>query len=141
MGLGQVLEVLNVLLEGGVVHQHVKAAELLCGSGHSLLAEFRIGYITRNDNAVAPFLLDSFLGFFGIVMLIEIGDGDIGSLARKQNGYRAPDAGIAARNEGDFAVELLGALVMRGVTHRRELKFGFLARLAKMLLGKWRLGV
>ena len=47
MLLGQLLEVADVLLEGGVVDQHVEPAELLDRPLHRVLAEFRIGDVAR----------------------------------------------------------------------------------------------
>ena len=40
-----------------------------------------------------PSVLDRALGLLGVLVLVEIGDRDVGALARKQHGDRPADAG------------------------------------------------
>ena len=100
-----------------------------------------IGDIARQENAAAPFLLDRALGLLGVLVLVEIGDRDVGALAREQHRDRAADAGIAAGDQRHLVEKLFRALVVRGVVHRLELELGLLARLAQMLVGERRRGI
>ena len=93
------------------------------------------------SDAAAAFLLDRALRLRGVVVFVEIGDGDIGAFAGEENGDRAADAGIAAGDERDLVLELVRALVMRRVVHRREFKVGFVPGLLEMLLRKGRLRI
>ena len=92
------------------------------------------------ENAAAAFLLDGLLGLLGVLVLVEISDGDVGAFAREQNGDRPADAGIAAGDQRHLVLKLLRALVVRGVVHRLEFELGLDARLAQMLVGERRAG-
>ena len=126
MLVGQLFEAVDVLLERGVVDEDVELAELLHRLLHRVLAEFRIGDIARQQNAAAAFLLDGPLGLLGVLVLVEIGDRDVGALARKEHGHRAADAGVAAGDQRDLVEQFLRALVVRRVVHRLELEVGLL---------------
>ena len=134
-------KLVDVLLEGRVVDQDVELAEARPPSFHGVLAEFGIGHVAREQDAAAAFLLHGALGFLGVVVLVEIGDRHVGALARVQHGHRAADTGIAAGDQRDLVLELLGALVMRRVVHRRELEFRFVSGLLEMLLRQRRCGI
>ncbi len=125
MLVGQVLELVDVLLERGVVDQDVEPAERLHGLRDRGLAEFRIGDVARQQDAAAPFVLDRALGFVGVLVLVEIGDRDVGAFAGEQHRDRAADAGIAAGDERHHVEKLFRALVMRRVVHRLQLEVGF----------------
>ena len=81
-----------MLLEGCVVDQDIEPAEFLHRAADGLLAEFRIGDIARDHDAAAALLLDRAFGFLGVLMLVEIGDRDIGAFARIEHRYRTADA-------------------------------------------------
>ena len=53
------------------------------------LAEFRIGDVAGQQDAAAPFLLDRALGLLGVLVLVEIGDRDVGAFAREQHRDRS----------------------------------------------------
>ena len=52
-------------------------------------------------------------------------DGDIGALACEEHCDGPADSGIAAGDEGDFALQLFRALVEGSVVHWRERKIRF----------------
>ena len=141
MLVGQLLEAVDVLLEGGVVDEDVELAEFLDGLLDRVLAEFGVGDIAGEENAAAAFLLDSLLGLLGVLVLVEIGERDVGALAREEHRDRAADAGIAAGDQRHLVEKLLRALVVRGVVHRLEFELGLEARLAQMLVGERRVGI
>jgi hypothetical protein len=74
-------------------------------------------------------------------VLVEIGDRDIGTFTGKQHSDRAADAAIAAGDQRDLIAQLVGALVVRRIVHRREPEIGLLARLFEMLGGQRQLGI
>ena len=81
------------------------------------------------------------LGLLGVLVLVEIGDGDVGAFAREQHGHGAADAGIAAGDQRHLALQLARALVEGRVVHRRRVELGLDAGLLQVLLGKRRLGI
>lgn len=81
------------------------------------------------------------LGLLCIVVLVEIGHRHVGALAGEQHCDRAADARIRSSDERNFAQQLLRALVVRGVKHRRELEIGLVAWLLQVLVWKRRLGI
>ena len=124
MLVGQLLQAVDVLLEGGVVDEDVELAEFVDGLLYRVLAEFGVGDIAGEENATAAFLLDSLLGLLGVLVLVEISERDVGALAREEHRDRPPDAGIAAGDERHLVEKLLRALVVRGVVHRLEFELG-----------------
>ena len=69
------------------------------------------------------------------------GSRHIAAFAREQRGDRAADAGIRAGDQRDLVEQLVPALVIGCVIHRRGVKIGLTARFARMLLGKRRRGI
>jgi hypothetical protein len=80
----------------GVVYQDVDAAQL----GQRLLddaaAMIRLLYVACNENGFSARLLHKSLGFFCVVVLAQIRDKHIGTLARIRERYRAADATVRA---------------------------------------------
>ena len=56
----------------------------------------------------APLLLDDLAGLGRVVMLAQIGNGDVGAFAREQRGDRAADAAVGAGDQRDLALEAAG---------------------------------
>ena len=77
-----VQEVLGMNLKGRVVDEHVDAAERLDRLLHRVLAIKGIGDVARQQDRAPAFPLHRALGFFGVAVLGQIGDGDIRALAR-----------------------------------------------------------
>ena len=120
MFIGQVLEILHVLLERGVVHQHVQMAKLLDGPFNSFLAKISVSHVPRNSDALPAFVLDRSLRLFRVFVFVQIGDRHIRTLPCEQNSHGAADARIASGDQRYFPFELFRTLVMRRVVHRRE---------------------
>lgn len=78
-----------------------------------LLAMLAIRDIAGQKQRAASGFLDPALRFLGVVMLVEIGDGDVRAFARIGDRHRAADAAVRARDERDFAGEPVAALVAR----------------------------
>ena len=97
MLLAQILEIVHALLERGIVDQHIEAAEVLHRKFDRLLAICRIGNVAGDEDAGTAFLLHGALGRFGVLMLIEVTDGDVGTLTGEQHRDGAADAGIRRR--------------------------------------------
>ena len=83
----------------------------------------------RRPSFSTAFFLDGPLRLFGILILDEVRDRDVGSLTREEDRNRLANAGIAPCNERDFVLELLRTFVVRRIEHWMRPKFGFLARL------------
>lgn len=137
----EVGEIGRMYLEGGVVDQHVEAAEFLHRACHRAAAKGAGADIAPQRETAPALCLDGALRRLGVAILAEIGDGDIGALAREQHRHSAADAGIAAGDQGHLAVELLRALPERRVIERRRLDRPFLAGLRMMLLRERRHGI
>ena len=73
--------------------------------------------------------------------LREVADRDVRAFAGEEDGDRAADAAVAARDEGDFAFRFAGAFPERRVVHRRGVEFGLYARFFLMLGREGRDGV
>ena len=82
-----------------------------------LFAETAVGNVARYQDTILPFRLDGLLGLLRIIMLVEIDDRDVSAFARIEHGDRPADAAIAAGDEGDLALELLGPLVAGSLIH------------------------
>lgn len=59
--------------------------------------------VAREQDGFAAGVLDQALGLIGILMLAEIGDQHVGTLARKRQRHRAADAAVAAGDDRLFA--------------------------------------
>ena len=103
-------DVVDMFLERRVVDQHVEPAERLERRLHCCGAEFRIGDVAGQHDAAAPFRLDGTLRLGGVLLLVEMRDRHIGTLAREQHRDCPPDAGIAAGDERDLVDELFDPL-------------------------------
>src|SRR5262249_46590334 len=104
-------DVVLVLLEGGVVDKNVQATETGQRLLDRALAKARVRNIARDEQAGSPFFLDRALCAPRIIVLVKVGYRDVGAFARKEHGDRTSDAGIAAADECDHALQLVRALV------------------------------
>ena len=62
----------SVLLEGGVVHQHIELAKRLDGLTHRLIAEIGFGNIAWNEDAAPALGFDRALRLFCVLILVKI---------------------------------------------------------------------
>ena len=133
------------VLFGGVVHQHVQAAEFLHGAAHNFGAEGGLLEVAGQQDAASAFGFDQGQGFFGILLLGgEVADGYVGPFAGKMHRHGPADAGIGPGDEGDFALELVGPLVAFADVLRLGGHFVFEAGLASarvLVLGRENGGV
>ena len=67
--------------------------------------------VTREQDGFAAGVLDQALGLLGVLMLAEIGDQDVGALARERDGHRAADAAFAAGDDRFLAGQAPRAFV------------------------------
>ena len=131
--VGDVLDACRVLLEGGVVDEHVEAAEGLYRLGDGAVAELRVLDVAGDEQAAPAFGLDAHIRLLGVAVRLQIDDRNVGAFAREEDGDGPADAGIAAGDDGRKALELATAAVVGRHELRRELQVGFAARLGLVL--------
>lgn len=71
-------------LEGSVVDEDIETTEYLHCSTNRVLAKCTLCYITRNQDAASPLVLNCLLGSLGIHVLIQINNHYVGPFAREQ---------------------------------------------------------
>ena len=137
--VGDVLERLAVLLEGGVVDQDVELAERLERLVHRLLAEAHGLHVAGDQQALAA-LASRRIRFVlrRVLVLGQVHDRDVRAFAREQHRHRAADAGIAAGDDRGHAVELAAAGVVRREEARFEVQLVLVAGLVEVLRGQFR---
>ena len=94
------------MLLSGIVYQQVETAEMPGRGVHDFAAERLPADISAQQQAAPGLLLHQPLGLLRIGMLLEIGDRHIRALAGEMHRHRAPDAAVAAGDEGHSAVQL-----------------------------------
>ncbi len=103
----EIVEPLLVLLECGVVHQHVQSPELSHGVFDNLIAKLPIDQIAGKQQRRLTDRFDCGLRLFSVGLLgRQIGERDVGAFPREQQRDRAPDAGIAAGDQCHQPLEL-----------------------------------
>jgi len=117
----------DVFLNAAFVDEYVQAAKLLYRTLDGFLAEFGSATSPEMTMQRRPSFSTAALVFRGVVVLVEICDGDVRAFACVQNGDCAPDAGIGPGDERHLALQLFRSLVMGCVIHRREIELGFFA--------------
>ena len=138
--LAQRLQTLGMLLKGGVVHQHLQAAKGLDGLFDSAAAKRGVFHIAGNEQAAATFAFHMDTGLFGIFVLVQVNDGHIRALARKQHRHRPANARVATGDQCGKTLQLAAAPVVRRLEARFELHVRFHPGLAQVLLRHGRLG-
>src|SRR5436190_2964753 len=104
--LGDVLELFQCVLFGGVIHENVPTAELLHRVGDKLPANFFLTDVARNREALAAFFLNEVHGVPGVLVFVQIPDHDICTFAREKYGDGPADSAIPTSNECNFVLEL-----------------------------------
>jgi hypothetical protein len=77
--LGDVFQRIRVFLKRGVVYQDIQPAQLPGGLLYGAPAKLGIGHIARNQDSPAALRFHRTQSLLGILMLIQVDDGDIGS--------------------------------------------------------------
>ncbi len=72
-------------------------------------------------------------------MLVQVDNGDVGPLLGESDGDRAPDAAVAAGNDGDLVHQLACRPVFRIILQGPGLHLGLDAGLTLLMLGRKRL--
>ena len=88
----QGFQVFGVLLKGSVVHQHLQAAKGFHGLFYGAAAERCVFHVAGNEQAAATLALHMGAGFLGVLVFVQVHDGHVGALARKQHRHRPADA-------------------------------------------------
>ena len=92
---------------------------------------FGVAQIASNEHGPAAFLLAQRLDLVGVVVLIEIGDQDVGALARVSDRHGPADAAVASGDHRFLARQLAGPLVAGLAMIRTRVHLGGRARHAK----------
>ena len=100
--------ILGVLL-GGVVDQDLEMPELVHRLADGIAAEGFVADVAGDGQAAAALLLDPLAGLGGVLVLVQVDDGDVGALAGEGDGDGAADAAVAAGDEGHLPLELARA--------------------------------
>src|SRR5690606_29843650 len=94
----------------------------------------KAGSATSPDRRRArPLLADRVARELCAIVLVEIGDGDVGALAREQHRHGAADAGVGPGDQRHPVLQLARALVVRRVPHGLELQVGLAPGLVQVL--------
>jgi hypothetical protein len=88
-------------LEGGVVDEHVEAAELVDGALDQLPAVRLVADVAAHDHGPPPGVLDEPARLLGVLVLGEVGDEHVGALAGEGEGHGAADPRIRPGHERD----------------------------------------
>src|SRR5581483_8259812 len=89
----------------GVVDEDVDAAEGRDRLLDHVAAVRRIGQIAGKEHGSPPRLLEPARGLTRVVVLLEVGDGDVGALACKRDRHSPPDPAVRARGKRPLPLE------------------------------------
>jgi hypothetical protein len=105
------------------------------------------GHVAGHEHGASAGLLDQPRGVLGVLVLVEIGDEDVGPLAGVGDGHGTADAAVAAGDDGRLALESAGApvAVLSAVRSRGHLRLdagdvlllGWLAHAAPLSLDRF----
>ncbi len=128
------LECVAMLLIRRVVDEDVEASEVTDRVVHDARAHAGIGETARQKQGRLARTFYVVTCDFGVTDFFgQMADGDIRALAREHDGYRAPDAGVAAGDERHLAAEFCGWTIVGRFVPRQRRQFGFDPRLGMML--------
>ncbi|VXC60312.1 hypothetical protein SPHINGOAX6_30082 [Sphingomonas sp. AX6] len=111
--LGNVGDVLIGMLLACIVDHDVELAELGDHPRHRVVAECLVADVPGDGQRARPFVADDLCGFFGIVMLAQVEDGDVRALARIERSDGATDPAVGTGDEGDLALQTAGTRIAR----------------------------
>ena len=130
-----------MLLEGGIVDQNVDLTVLLLRARDGLAAKLGIAYVAAKQKTEPALRFDVFGRVLRIFFFAEIDDSHVGAFAREQHGYGAPDAGVAAGDQRDLALQLVAAEIGRREEARLRIEFAFGTGFVLVLRRQWIAGV
>ena len=128
-------------LVSGVVDENIDPSEILYGTGDHRPTVVGTAQVAGDQDGVASFGLDQSLHLMRVVVLVEIGDDDIGAFARIGERDRAADAAIRACDHGFLAVELARAAITGFAVVWARVHLRGRARHRLFLVGIRRLGI
>src|SRR5688572_19618976 len=110
-----VRDLLLGMLLGRVVHEDVETTEILYDTSDRAFAERLVADVTRDKQAPATLLFHETLRLLRVIVLVQVDDADIGALFGERDRDRAPDAAVAARDQGDLIAQLPASSLFRVV--------------------------
>jgi hypothetical protein len=102
--LGDVADVFVGMLLAGIVDEDVETAELVHDLLHRAFAKCLVAEIAGNGDRFPPFPFDNLLRLRRIVVLAQVKDGDVGTLAGVQGGDRPADSAVGPSDESDLSL-------------------------------------
>ena len=81
--LGNVADVLVVMLLSGIIDEDIEPAEFIDGLLHGILAKAFVADVAGNRDRVAAFTLHDLFGLRRVIMFAKVEDGDVRALARE----------------------------------------------------------
>jgi len=129
---GQLFERARVLLKGGIVGDDINMAEVIHHLLHRVLAEVEISNVAAEDHTSSSLAFHGTCGFRRVLVLRQIDDGDIGALARQQDGHGPADTGVCACDQGDPILQFAAVDVGRRQEIRPRLDPRFALTLLKV---------
>src|SRR5690606_28116457 len=126
---------------GSVVDENVEAAEGVDRATHQFLAELLILDVAGKQQRRAAGLLDPARGLSRVLLLIEIGNRNVGALAGEGDGDSAADTGVAAGDERCATLEPARAAIGPFAVVGNRVHQGSLSRHVLVLRVEWRGGI
>ncbi|MCY1514640.1 hypothetical protein D9M68_491890 [compost metagenome] len=124
------------MLLGRVVDQDIELAVLLHRLARHPFGVAAVGKVACDRKAFAPRRFDQFDGFASVGMLVEIGNGNVGALAREGHGNGAANTAVAARDQRHAPLQAAAADVVIRAAVRLRPHGCFQSRLAILMLGR-----
>src|SRR5690606_19736711 len=130
--VGDLLGSVHRLLRGDVVDQQIEPAQGLHGLLDHVRAVLGRAQVAWQQRALAPLGLDQLGGPLRVLVLLEIGDGDVGALLREGDRHGPADARVSAGDQRPAVLQQAPALVAlhgaaRPGPHRGRRPGGFLS--------------
>ena len=98
-------DVLGLVLLGRVIDQNIETTELPHGLLDRIAAKFLVADVAGHLDRAAALLLDRRDGLIGVLVLLQVNDGDLGAFPRHRHRDRPADAGIATCDQRHLVVE------------------------------------
>src|SRR5438045_1919405 len=96
---------------GRVVDEYVDPAQLGHGRLDNAAAMVRLLYVASNKHSLPARVSYKSLGLLGVIVLIQIGNEDVSTLARIRDGDRAANSAVRPRNNRLLAGQATRATV------------------------------
>jgi hypothetical protein len=109
---GQILDAADFSLFSRIVDQNIDAIESFERLLDDVFTEFWFCKVSVAFDYAASHLLYSRHGLFGIFVLIQISDANVGPFFGKKNGDRTSNAAVRASHDSDLALQFTGRLVI-----------------------------